>query len=231
MESMIEKIRELALPIVQEEGLELFHLEFKRSGYKWFLRVYLDREGGINLNDCEVVSKRLSAKLDLEDFIPYSYTLEVSSPGLDRPLLSERDYKKFKGKHVRIKTLEAIDGQRNFKGRLANYYDGIITLEMEIKKNLGELLGGIVRIYLPQNWIFKTESEIVTLRVDKNGNTIITDGPTPNPDVTIEVDHEYICEVLKLRGQPSFRPKFYNVTPHTKNGRTAFNFMRKRFGL
>lgn len=135
MDSLIEKIRELTLPIVQEEGLELFNLEFKKSGYKWFLRIYLDKEGGINLNDCEKVSKQLSAKLDEEDVIPRSYTLEVSSPGLDRPLLSEQDYKKFKGKWIRIKTTEAIDGQRNFKGRLANYADGIVTLEMQIKKN------------------------------------------------------------------------------------------------
>lgn len=135
MDSLIEKIRELTLPIVQEEGLELFNLEFKKSRYKWFLRIYLDKEGGINLNDCEKVSKQLSAKLDEEDVIPRSYTLEVSSPGLDRPLLSEQDYKKFKGKWIRIKTTEAIDGQRNFKGRLANYADGIVTLEMQIKKN------------------------------------------------------------------------------------------------
>lgn len=154
MESMIEKIRELTLSIVQEEGLELFHLEFKRYGHRWFLRVYLDREGGINLNDCEVVSKRLSAKLDEEDFIPYRYTLEVSSPGLDRPLLSEGDYEKFKGKCVRIKTLEAIDGQRNFKGRLANYADGIVTLEMEIKKN------EVKSVLIPYRAIAKAKLEI-----------------------------------------------------------------------
>jgi ribosome maturation factor RimP len=154
MESMIERIRELTLSIVREEGLELFHLEFKRSRYKWFLRVYLDREGGINLNDCEIVSKRLSTKLDEEDFIPYRYILEVSSPGLDRPLLSEQDYTKYKGKHVRIKTSEAIDGQRNFKGRLANYVDGIITLEMQIKKN------EVKSVLIPYHSVAKARLEI-----------------------------------------------------------------------
>lgn len=134
-ESIIEKVKQLALMIIEEEGLELFNLEHKRFGHKWFLRIYLDKEGGVNLSDCESVGKKLSTKLDEEDFIPYSYTLEVSSPGLDRPLLSEKDYTKHKGKHVRIKTLEAIDGQKNFKGRLTDYVDGMVTLDVEIKKD------------------------------------------------------------------------------------------------
>ncbi len=134
-ESVIEKVKQLTLTITEEEGLDLFNFEFKKSGHRWFLRIFLDKEGGVNLNDCEGVSRKLSAILDKEDLIPHSYILEVSSPGLDRPLLSEKDYAKFKGKNVRIRTSEPINGQKNFRGRLAKYEDGAVTLEIEVRKN------------------------------------------------------------------------------------------------
>ena len=134
-ESIKEKARKLALKIVEAEGLELFNIEFRKLGHRWVLRLFIDREGGVNLDDCEKVSNQLSTELDVENCIPYSYILEVSSPGLDRPLLSENDYIKYIGKLVKIKTFEPIDGQRNFKGRLKGYSAGMVSLEIDVKKD------------------------------------------------------------------------------------------------
>ncbi len=134
-ESIKEKARKLAVKIVEAEGLELFDIEFKKQGQRWMLRIYIDKESGVNLEDCERVSNQLSTELDVEDFIQYSYTLEVSSPGLDRPLLSEQHYRKYAGKKVKIRTYEPIGGQRNFKGRLIGFTDGIVSIEVDAAKN------------------------------------------------------------------------------------------------
>ncbi len=134
-ESIKEKARKLAAKIVKAEGLELFDIAFNKQGQRWMLRIYIDKEGGVNLDDCERVSNQLSTELDVEDFIQHSYTLEVSSPGLDRPLLSEQDYSKYSGKKVRIRTYEPIDGQRKFKGRLISCADGIVSIEVDAAKN------------------------------------------------------------------------------------------------
>ena len=124
----------LASKIAESQGLELFHIEFKKQGYRWVLRLYIDKEGGVTLDDCEKVSNQLSTELDVENFIQQSYTLEVSSPGLDRPLLSENDFIKHAGKLVKIKTYEPINGQRNFKGKLSGYSNGMVWLEVVVRK-------------------------------------------------------------------------------------------------
>ncbi len=103
--------------------------------------------------------------------------------------------------------------------------------EKETKKNLSGFSAGLLGRYLPQNWYFKTESEIVTLTIDLKGNTTIVNEAIQNPDVTIEIDHDYICTALTSRKKPSFQPKFFNVTTHTKKGRIAFPFLKSRFGL
>jgi len=125
----------LASKIAESHGLQLFHIEFRKQGRRWVLRLYIDKEGGVTLDDCEKVSSQLSTELDVENFIQHSYTLEVSSPGLDRPLLSENDYLKHSGKLVKIKTHEPIDGQRNFKGKLMGYSDGMVVLEVDVRKD------------------------------------------------------------------------------------------------
>ncbi|MEW5806754.1 MAG: ribosome maturation factor RimP [Acidobacteriota bacterium] len=134
LEEIRKKARELARKVVEAEGLELFHLELKQEGHRGILKVFIDKEEGVNINDCERVSHQLSTELDVENFIPFSYTLEVSSPGLDRPLFSEKDYARYAGKAARIRTHDAIDGQRNFKGRLKGFSDGIVTLEVDVRK-------------------------------------------------------------------------------------------------
>ena len=114
----LDRVRDMARAIVEFENMELVHLEMKREGGGWILRVYIDRESGVTLDDCSRVSRQLSAQLDSEDPIEHPYTLEVSSPGLDRPLFSDSDYERFVGRQVRVSTIAPINGRRNFMGRL-----------------------------------------------------------------------------------------------------------------
>jgi hypothetical protein len=104
-------------------------------------------------------------------------------------------------------------------------------VESELKANLSGFRGIFVRGYLPQRWVFKTEKETVTFSVDKNGNTSVKNGAGSKPDVTINIDYEYLSTALTTQSQPSFQPKKNNVKFHTSKGKTAFNFLRDRFGL
>ena len=118
-----EKIRQLLDPILKSLGLDLWDLEFQKSGPKWLLRVYIDREigGGVTLGDCETVSRDLSTALDVEDFIQHAYTLEVSSPGLDRALTKPEHFERFSGSLVKIKTYQPINKEKVFKGKLRGH--------------------------------------------------------------------------------------------------------------
>lgn len=104
--------------IVDYEGMELVDLEFKREGRRWILRIYIDRPGGVRLDDCADISNQVGMMLDVEDIIPHSYALEVSSPGLDRPLKRREDFERFQGKLVRIRLADAREGRKKFVGRL-----------------------------------------------------------------------------------------------------------------
>ncbi len=118
-------------PILASLGLVLWDLEFKKEGPKWLLRVYIDREqGGVTLNDCEAVSRDLGAIMDVEDLIDHAYTLEVSSPGLDRTLTRPEHYKKCVGRTIRIKTFEPVDGQKILTGVLKGIQADIVTVEL-----------------------------------------------------------------------------------------------------
>jgi len=128
---LIERIKALAQPIVEGEGLELVELEFQREQGGWVLRLYIDKEGGVSLDDCEVVSHQLGDLLDVEDLIDHPYSLEVSSPGLDRPLSKETDWHRFAGRAVRITTYQPVDGRRKFVGRLLGYRDGRVILQRD----------------------------------------------------------------------------------------------------
>ncbi|PAE43360.1 ribosome maturation factor RimP [Bacillus sp. 7884-1] len=133
MSKVTEVVEELAQPIIQELGLELVEIEFVKEGKNWFLRVYIDKENGVDIEDCGNVSERLSEKLDELDPITQNYFLEVSSPGAERPLKKAKDYEKAIGKNVFIKTYEPIDGEKGFEGELL-YYDGqTVKVEMKIK--------------------------------------------------------------------------------------------------
>jgi hypothetical protein len=115
---------------------------------------------------------------------------------------------------------------------LISLFDPICNeIESELKEALKGLFGGIVRNYLPQQWIFKTDLETVTLYVDIDGNTQVKDGLGSTPDVTIDSDHEYLSTILRMRDRPSFPQKWFNVSFQTPKGETAFNFLRGRFGL
>ena len=131
-DSLLPQLESIARRAAEPLGVEVAWVEFKREGAAWFLRVYIDREeGAIGLDDCRGVSERLSVLLDVEDPIDSTYTLEVSSPGLDRPLWRERDYVRFTGRLVRIKTRQAFSGRRNFKGRLLGVEAGSVVMEIE----------------------------------------------------------------------------------------------------
>ena len=118
-------------PIVTELGFELVDVEYVKEGGTWYLRAYIDKPGGIAVDDCEAVSRRFSDILDEKDYIADSYVLEVSSPGLGRPLKKEKDFKRSLGEEVEIRTYRAIDRQKEFVGLLKAYDDSTVTITYE----------------------------------------------------------------------------------------------------
>lgn len=128
---VVERVKSIALPLFTELDLELVDVEFRREAGGWVLRLYLDKRGGVTLGDCQRVSEELSDLLDVENFIGHPYTLEVSSPGLNRPLSRESDFLRFVGQRARVSTSQAVAGQRRFLGVLRGYEDGQVSLERE----------------------------------------------------------------------------------------------------
>jgi ribosome maturation factor RimP len=127
-------VTDLVTPILDELGLELVDIEYKKEGSNWFLRVFIDNEtGNIDIDDCGLVSERLSQRLDEVDPIPTAYFLEVSSPGAERPLRKESDFRKAVGRHVHIVTKEPLEGSTVFEGELVSFEDGRLTVK-EAKK-------------------------------------------------------------------------------------------------
>lgn len=130
-ESYEQKTEAILMPIVEEHGFELVDVEYVKEGGTWYLRAYIDKPGGINVDDCEVVSRRLSDILDEKDYIEEAYILEVSSPGLGRPLKKEKDFKRSLGEEVDVRTYRMIEKQKEFTGLLKDYDDATVTIEME----------------------------------------------------------------------------------------------------
>jgi ribosome maturation factor RimP len=122
-EPLIDKIRVIAEPILRSLELELVDVVYAGSPKSGALRIFIDKKGGVNLEDCEKVSRYVGHALDLEDPISHRYTLEVSSPGLDRPLKRREDFLRALGKKVKIKTSQLIEGQKVFVGRLSDFKD------------------------------------------------------------------------------------------------------------
>jgi len=125
----------IALPILESLGMELVDIEFARAGRDSVLRLFIDKEGGVNLDDCANVSRELSAILDVEDVIPGNYSLEVSSPGLDRPLKKAVDYERFVGRLVKVCTYEALpddagNKRKTFIGQLLGLVDGNVAMKL-----------------------------------------------------------------------------------------------------
>lgn len=125
---VIERVQALTLPVVESLGMELVDVVFRREGRGWVLRLYLDKPGGVTLDNCQEVSEQLSDLLDIEDLIDHPYTLEVSSPGLDRVLKTPEDFCRFAGRLARIQTTASIDGHQRFHGRLEGYRNGMVVL-------------------------------------------------------------------------------------------------------
>ena len=124
------RVRQLIQQVVESQGYELVETEFKGTGKSSLLRVFIDKPAGISHHDCELVSEQVGTVLDVEDLIPFSYTLEVSSPGLDRKLVKESDYTRFEGKLARIQTRIPLNQQKVFRGRLLGLQDGKVRLEL-----------------------------------------------------------------------------------------------------
>lgn len=124
-----QRAEALLTPIVDANGFELVDVEYVKEAGEWYLRGYIDKPGGITVNDCETVSRVFSDKLDEEDFIDDSYIMEISSPGLDRPLKKEKDYVRSMGKLVEIRTYRPIEKQKEFCGILTAYDSNSVTIE------------------------------------------------------------------------------------------------------
>ena len=117
--------------VVQADGVELVHIEYQPKVSPCVLRIYIDKPGGVGLQDCERVSRHASALLDEEDLIQDRYVLEVSSPGIERPLFKELDYRRFVGKEIRLITTETIENRRKFTGLIQTFSEGILKLEFD----------------------------------------------------------------------------------------------------
>lgn len=163
-EEVIQRVETLAEPVLRSEGLDLVEVQYRRERSGWVLRLFIDRrpageqsggEGplgsGVTLDDCTAVSQELGPLLEVEDFIPGAYTLEVSSPGLDRPLKKPADFERFAGRPVRVKT-----GRRKIRGRLLGLEAGVIRLEVE---------GGVVEVGLEETRRVELEPVVDWARV------------------------------------------------------------------
>ena len=131
-----ERLAGLARRGLQTVGLELVHLDYRKEGRRWLLRLYIDRAGGVTLDDCTRASDQVSALLDADDLIPHRYTLEVSSPGLDRPLFTEEDYRRFTGRRARLTTHRPVEGRRRrLLVTLLGCEDGTVGIRLEDGQN------------------------------------------------------------------------------------------------
>ena len=128
IDELRDKIKNIIEPVINAEGMELYDIEFNRMRGKGLLRVFIEKEGGVTIDDCERISREIEAALDVEDPIPFSYVLEESSPGLDRPLRKLEDFNKYSGNTVRVITLEAIDDQTFFIGTIEKVENDEISL-------------------------------------------------------------------------------------------------------
>ena len=132
MEAEVEHaVRQIVEPIMISHGMELVDVEYRREARGWVLRIYIDKEGGVTLDDCVLVNNEAGPVIDVEDLIQSPYTLEVSSPGLNRALKRERDFERFKDRSVKIRTHDAVGTRRNFRGRLLGCMQGLIKIEVD----------------------------------------------------------------------------------------------------
>jgi ribosome maturation factor RimP len=136
-EAVASKIEEIAQRVAESEGLELVEVEVKGGGNSRFVRISIDKPEGVTHADCELISHQVGTILDVEDVVPGGrYTLEVSSPGVERKLVKPQDYQRFQGKKAKITLRDAVEGRRNWEGTLAGFDNGDVALEMEPGKTV-----------------------------------------------------------------------------------------------
>lgn len=128
-ETMVQKIESMVEPLVREKGLELVNVEYLKEGAHWYLRLYIDKDGGVDMDDCAAISQVVSEMLDQKNPIPQAYMLEVSSPGLERPLKKEEDFVRFQGSLVMVHTTTQFQGYKKFSGNLVGLINDEIVLE------------------------------------------------------------------------------------------------------
>lgn len=135
MANVVETVTDLVTPILAENTFELVDIEYVKEGKNWFLRVFIDKEGGIDINECVLVSEQLGEALDTidPDPIPQAYFLEVSSPGAERPLKKEADYLNAIGDYINVSLYQQIDGEKQYQGFLTELTDDTLTLDIKIK--------------------------------------------------------------------------------------------------
>ena len=128
MSRITDKVTELARPVVEAAGCSLWDVEYVREAGTWYLRVFIDKEGGVDINDCEGISRTLDPILDEADPIPDSYVFEVGSAGIERELKRESDFAQFMGHDVEVKLYQPVDGRKSFVGKLSGYDGGSVTV-------------------------------------------------------------------------------------------------------
>ncbi|MFV0558145.1 MAG: ribosome maturation factor RimP [Enterococcus sp.] len=141
MSTVVETVTELVTPILEQQNFELVEVEFIKEGKNWFLRVFIDKEGGIDIEECAYVSEHLSEALDAcdPDPIPQAYFLEVSSPGAERPLKKESDYQKALGEYIHVSLYQALDSEKQFEGFLQSCDADELVLKIRIKTREKEI--------------------------------------------------------------------------------------------
>lgn len=130
MSKITDKVTELARPVVEEEGCSLWDVEYVREAGSWYLRVFIDKEGGVDIMDCERISRRLDPILDEADPIPDSYTFEVGSAGIERELKRPSDFEQFMGSEIELRLYQPVDGSKVFVGKLVGYENGDVSVEV-----------------------------------------------------------------------------------------------------
>jgi ribosome maturation factor RimP len=128
---IVGRVRAIADPLLMNEGMELVEVDYRREARGWVLRLTIDKEGGVTLDDCGRISQVVGRELDVEDFISAAYVLEVSSPGLNRPLRGEKDFIKHRNRLIKLRTVDPINSRQQFKGKLLGVSNNQIELEME----------------------------------------------------------------------------------------------------
>ena len=151
MKKVTEIVWDLAEPVVRENGCELWDVEYVKEAGQWYLRLYLDKEGGVDILDCEAISRKVSDLLDEADPIESSYTFEVGSAGIERQLKRPSDFEKFMGEKILLKTYKPVAGSKEFAGVLAGYDEGSVLVDM----GRGDPL-----------WFEEKDIALVRLRVD-----------------------------------------------------------------